>query len=152
MSWLEIILKEVFAILPRILCYLFLWKTITKQLNNQRKLNEEHNTIIILNSTTRNILHFNSTNCSHFSTDLILAISCGTIHKLINKYLLSIYYMLTSAHTCTNRYLKKTDLKIGKSLISRTLVGRNLVTYSIIFKTSIKMYDSFLVIATYIFF
>lgn len=84
MFWLEIILKEVFAILPRIL---FLWKTITKQLNNQRKQNEELNTIIILNSTTRNILHFNSTNCSHFSTDLIiLAISCGTIHKLINKY------------------------------------------------------------------
>lgn len=133
MSWLEIILKEVFAILPRILCYLFLWKIITNQLNNQRKLNEEHNTVIILNSTTRNILHFNSTNCCHFSTDLILAISCGTIHKLINKYVLGIYYVLTSAHTCTSRYLKKTDLKIGKSLISRTLVGRNLVTYSIIF-------------------
>lgn len=103
MSWLQIVLKEVFTILPKTLCYLFLWKTIIKQLNNRRKLNEEHNTIVILNSTTRNIFHFNSTNCSPFSTDLILAISCGTIHNLMNKYLQSIYYMLTSVSYLYNQ-------------------------------------------------
>lgn len=91
------ILRKVFTILLRILYYLFLWKTITKQLNNQGKLkSEEHNIVIFLNSTTKNTLYDNSTNCSQFSTDLTLAISCGTIHKLINKYVLNIYYMLTS--------------------------------------------------------
>lgn len=133
MSWLQIVLKEVFAILPKILCYLFLWKTITKQLNNQRKLNEEHNTIVILNSTTRNIFHFNSTNCSPLSTHLMVAISCGTIHNLMNKYLLSIYYMLTSVSYLYKQISWKDWLENRKSLTSKTLVGRNLVTYSIIF-------------------
>lgn len=97
MSQFEMILRKVFTILLRILYYLFLWKTITKQLNNQGKLkSEEHNIVIFLNSTTKNTLYDNSTNCSQFSTDLTLAISCGTIHKLINKYVLNIYYMLTS--------------------------------------------------------
>lgn len=69
------ILRKVFTILLRILYYLFLWKTVTKQLHNQRKLKtEEQNTFIFLNSTTKNILYDNSTNYSQFSTDLTLAI------------------------------------------------------------------------------
>lgn len=116
------ILRKVFTILLRILYYLFLWKTITKQLNNQGKLkSEEHNIVIFLNSTTKNTLYDNSTNCSQFSTDLTLAISCGTIHKLINKYVLNIYYMLTSV-LYLYRHPGKTDLIIWQSLISGTPV------------------------------
>lgn len=75
MSQFEMILRKVFTILLRILYYLFLWKTVTKQLHNQRKLKtEEQNTFIFLNSTTKNILYDNSTNYSQFSTDLTLAI------------------------------------------------------------------------------
>ena len=62
--------------------------------------------LIYLNNS---IVHFISNNykyillwgwtlwyCRNLVIYRIIAISCGTIHKLINKYVLNIYYMLTS--------------------------------------------------------
>lgn len=76
------------------------------------------------------MLYVNFTYCSQFSIDLILAISCGTIHKLISKNLLKIRFMLQSVSTsylCW--YTGKTYLKVWKSLILKTLVEEHTVLF-----------------------